>query len=188
MLEKSNRWFAGFALFCLGGLMILFPLMFLAASSHPSLLGNITGLLIGTVLGGPVVAGGITLMYGRSRYASYAFLFAGIEYGALELYLGIASGVPLLLILGMAFLAVGLAIHYWSRSHGSENSGESNDNLTAIGIVLLGLGILAAILASGSANTNTIAYLTSLSILLFGSIVILIARILARRHSSDEPA
>lgn len=183
MLEKSNRWFAGFALFFVGEVMVLFPWFLTTGLSHPSLESQVFGIVVGLVLGGLILVSGIVLLWGRVDYASAALVLAGVEYTAIELYSGV-GGTPLFLALGSFFLALGALLAYYSWSRDIDDSDVNNaDNLTTIGVVTLVLGSVATLLIFRSYNP-----LVGLLIVLVGGLVAGAGRMLARRQSTHESA
>jgi hypothetical protein len=112
MATSSIRRYAGFALVAVGTLIVAFSVWFTTGFSHPiGLSGQFLFLLIGIILGGPMIGYGGTLLWGTARQTSYALLAAGIDYIAIVLIYGWAvSDIPFL-ILGLAAFAG--SYRYW---------------------------------------------------------------------------
>lgn len=112
MATSSIRRYTGFALVVIGTLIVAFSLWFPTGFSHPmGLSGQLLFLLIGIILGGPMIGYGGTLLWGTDRQTSYVLLAAGIDYIAIVLVSGWGGGDILFLILGLA--AFGGSYRYW---------------------------------------------------------------------------
>ena len=182
MLEKSTRWFAGFGLFFVGEVAILFSWLLAAGSSHSTLTLQLGGLLIGTIIGGLVLVSGVALLWGRVDYASAALVLAGVEYGALGFP---ESGLtPLFYAVGSLLFALGALLAYYARCRDIDDSDVNGaDTLITIGVVTLVLGSVATMLIFRGSNP-----LVGLLIISVGGLVAGAGRMLVRRQSTHESA
>ena len=102
---SPTRRYAGLVLLSIGVGIVGFSLFWVRALSHPpGLSGQLLFILIGVILGGPMIGYGGTLLWGDRKHVSYISLVSGIDYIAIVLFNGWAVTDIFFLVFGLAAL------------------------------------------------------------------------------------